>query len=209
MWYLKHIMTIEKNIIEQFDTKYKHASFIGRLLINNFFKTIEKTIPRDVKSVAEIGCGVGFSTLRLKEFFNEDVSFFASDVDPELVEIAQKRNPEIVSHPESIYNLKHPDNKFDLIFCLEVLEHLEDPEKGLKELARITNKYAIISVPREPLWRVLNMARGKYWKEFGNTTGHLNHWSKKSFASFVSKEFNILSIHPSLPWTIILAEKKK
>ncbi len=34
------------------------------------------------------------------------------------------------------------------------------------------------SVPREPLWRGLNMARGAYWGALGNTPGHLNHWSQ-------------------------------
>ena len=36
-------------------------------------------------------------------------------------------------------------------------------------------------MPREPLWRGLNMARGAYLKDLGNTPGHVNHWSKRSF----------------------------
>lgn len=202
-------MTIEANIIEHFDTKYKNASRVGRFLIRNFFKTIRGLVPKDISNAAEIGCGVGFSTVELRSFVDKNLPFFASDVDPELVEIAKKRSPGIQAYAESIYDLKHQDKEFDLVFCLEVLEHLEDPRKGLRELSRITKRYAILSVPREPLWRVLNMVRGKYWKDFGNTEGHLNHWSKKSFAKFVSQEFNIISISPSLPWTIILAEKKK
>ncbi len=43
------------------------------------------------------------------------------------------------------------------------------------------SRHLLVSVPREPLWRALNMARGAYWRELGNTPGHLNHWSRRSF----------------------------
>ena len=38
----------------------------------------------------------------------------------------------------------------------------------------------LVSVPREPLWRGLNMARGAYMRDLGNTPGHVNHWSKRA-----------------------------
>ena len=40
--------------------------------------------------------------------------------------------------------------------------------------------------PREPLWRGLNIARGAYLKDLGNTPGHLNHWSKRGFVALLS-----------------------
>ena len=45
--------------------------------------------------------------------------------------------------------------------------------------------YLLVCVPREPLWRGLNMARGAYLKDLGNTPGHLNHWSKRSFVALL------------------------
>ena len=39
--------------------------------------------------------------------------------------------------------------------------------------------HLLVSVPREPLWRALNVARGAYLRELGNTPGHVNHWSKR------------------------------
>ena len=47
----------------------------------------------------------------------------------------------------------------ELIVCCEVMEHLGDPEAALETLASLASPWAIVSVPREPLWRALNLAR--------------------------------------------------
>jgi hypothetical protein len=38
--------------------------------------------------------------------------------------------------------------------------------------------FGLISTPREPVCRLLNMARGKYWSSPGNTAGHVRHFSR-------------------------------
>ena len=88
------------------------------------------------------------------------------------------------------------------------MEHLENPEKALSELARITKKYVIISTPNEPIWRILNCVRGKYIKDFGNTPGHINHWSSKSLKKMISKYFKIIEVKKPLPWTIVYGKNK-
>lgn len=199
---------MENRRVTQFTDKYKKSGKIGSILLARFFKKIHSLIPEDISSVAEIGCGAGYSTNILSGYFKESVSFFASDIDPELIKIAKTKNQNVSFSTESIYELNHADNSFDLVFCLEVMEHLENPEEALKELRRVTKKYAIISVPREPLWRILNMCRGAYLKDLGNTPGHINHWSKSKMGKFVSKEFDIIKVVSSTPWTIVLAKKK-
>ena len=72
-------------------------------------------------------------------------------------------------------------DEFELASAIEVLEHVPDPEHTLAEMARCAERHLLVSVPREPLWRMLNMARGAYWPALGNTPGHLNHWSRRSF----------------------------
>ena len=199
---------MEKESIRQFTDKYKKANFFEKILLKNFFNKVKSIIPENIKSVAEIGCGAGISTEKLRDFFINQQTFFASDLDPELVEMAKEKNKGVSFGVESIYDLNHTDGEFDLVFCLEVMEHLEEPEKALKEISRITKEYVIISVPREPLWRILNMARGSYWKDLGNTPGHINHWSKRGVSKFISREFKVLKVCSSTPWTIVLAQKK-
>ena len=74
------------------------------------------------------------------------------------------------------------DDEFDLATAIEVLEHVPDPEQTVSEMARVARRHLLVSVPREPLWRALNMARGAYLRDLGNTPGHVNHFTKRGFA---------------------------
>jgi hypothetical protein len=59
-------------------------------------------------------------------------------------------------------------------------------------------------VPREPVWRMTNMARGAYLRDLGNTPGHLNHWSKRSFVSLLSRYGTVEHVRSPFPWTMLL-----
>ena len=131
----------------------------------------------------------------------------ASEFVEDLVPLAQKNNPELNVFRESVYELEYQDNQVDLVFLLEVLEHLDHPEAALKEIKRISKKYLILGVPREPLWCFLNMARFKYLKDFGNTPGHLNHWSKRSLIKLIEAKYGkVIAVENPIPWTIVLVE---
>ena len=55
----------------------------------------------------------------------------------------------------------------------------------------------------------LNLARGKYIKDLGNTPGHLQHWSKKSFITLVEKYFTVIEVKSPLPWTMLLCRQRQ
>jgi hypothetical protein len=48
------------------------------------------------------------------------------------------------------------------------------------------------------------MARGAYWSELGNTPGHLNHWSRRSFVSLLSRHGTVVEVRSPFPWTMLL-----
>lgn len=193
---------------EDFSGKYLSVNPVIRLLVRNFFITIRQIISEfEIETVLEIGCGSGFSTQYLAKIL-KDKEFEASEYREDLVKEAQNRNPDIKIQQESIYELKRQNDSFDLVMVLEVLEHLEYPETALKELQRVSSRYCLLSVPNEPLWRILNVYRLKYLKDLGNTPGHLQHWSKKEFGQLVGKYFNIIKRKNPLPWQIILAKKR-
>ncbi len=200
---------LKKNNSGEFSRKYTETNFITRKLIENFYLAIKNIAPKDdVKKVLEVGCGHGFSTKYIREIFR-GATVEASDYQDYLIEDAKINNPDINISKESIYELNRLKDSFNLVLSLEVMEHLEDPERALEEIERVTNNYCILSVPNEPLWRFLNVLRGKYLKNFGNTEGHINHWSKKSFIKFVEKHFDVVDVKTPLPWIVILAKKRK
>lgn len=204
--------------LEDFRHKYTEegSGKIGRLLLDNYFFSVEKLFAaskvgrRDDARAIEIGCGEGYSTQRLGTFLPANVALEASEYVAHQIPFAKENNPGLEVTQESIYELKHKHSSFDLVFLLEVLEHLDYPDKGLAELRRVTKDdgYLILGVPREPLWRALNMARGTYLKDFGNTPGHLNHWSTRGIVRYVEKHFGpVQQIATPLPWTLVLARK--
>lgn len=206
--------------LEDFGHKYTEEGQgkIGSALLNKYFKSVEDLLGyflRDGKSdvtlrAIEIGCGEGYSTQRLRKMLPENVTLDASEYVEQLVPKAQELNPSVTVTQESIYELQHEDESYDIIFLLEVMEHLDYPEDALKEIKRVLKKdgVLILGVPREPLWRGLNMARGKYVKDFGNTVGHLNHWSSGGLVKFMEKHFGrVLASRKPLPWTLVLVRK--
>lgn len=193
--------------LEDFSGKYENNSFISKYLVNNYFNSVKRLLAKtkNVNLTHEIGAGEGRSTMRLSKMTPK---LTASEYVTHLIEIAKKNNPNTSIFQESIYELKYEDNAVDLIFLLEVLEHLDYPELALEELKRVSSKYLILGVPREPLWCFLNMCRLKYLKRLGNTPGHLNHWSKSSLIKLIEKKYGkVIAVETPIPWTIILAEK--
>jgi 2-polyprenyl-3-methyl-5-hydroxy-6-metoxy-1,4-benzoquinol methylase len=101
-------------------------------------------------------------------------------------------------------DLPFAENEFELASAIEVLEHVPDPEHTLAEMARCASRHLLVSVPREPLWRMLNMARGAYIGQLGNTPGHLNHWSKRSFTKMLARHGEVVEARSPFPWTMLL-----
>lgn len=201
---------------EDFYHKYTEegSGRIGSKLLDGYFRAVQQLVEeaklQKNSKALEVGCGAGFSTKRLADMLPKSVTLEGSEYVEEMLPDARKLNPGIKFIAESVYDLQRKDNSLDLVFLLEVLEHLDHPELALKEISRVVKPggYLILGVPREPLWRALNMARLKYVKDFGNTTGHLNHWSKRGLISHVSEHFHdVVEVRSPLPWTLVLAKK--
>jgi SAM-dependent methyltransferase len=108
------------------------------------------------------------------------------------------------SRSDQAASLPFADGEFELASAIEVLEHVPDPEHTLSEMARCASRHLLVSVPHEPLWRMLNMARGAYWTALGNTPGHLNHWSRRSFVELLSRHGEVAEVRSPFPWTMLL-----
>jgi 2-polyprenyl-3-methyl-5-hydroxy-6-metoxy-1,4-benzoquinol methylase len=137
------------------------------------------------------------------------ISARGSDFSSKVIQIARENaqlldiDPSIFV-PRSIYELTPERDSADLLVCCEVLEHLDKPEIGLMALEKTASKHIVLSVPREPIWRMFNLLRGKYVTSFGNTPGHIQHWTSRNFIESVSHHFNVLAVKKPIPWTMVL-----
>jgi len=188
--------------------KYESKNPISQYLLRQFDSSIAELVSiAQPNTVLEVGCGEGHVTNILLE--NSAATIQAMDISQTIVDIAKKAidSPRVEFSQFNIYDLAEK-NSADLVVCCEVLEHLEDPEIGLLRLAEKAAPYAIISVPREPIWRSLNFIRGAYVKDLGNSPGHIQHWSQKAFIQFVEQQFEVVSVKAPLPWTVLLVKSK-
>jgi SAM-dependent methyltransferase len=155
-------------------------------------------------SILDVGCGEGVLTSEWAERLEGRI--VGIDLpDPKLEAEWQKRQrPNLEYRVEEATSLSFADGEFDMATAIEVLEHGPDPEATVAEMARVSSKWLLVSVPREPIWRMTNMARGAYWKTLGNTPGHVNHWSKVSFVSMLSRHGKVEEVRTPFPWTMVL-----
>lgn len=162
-------------------------------------------------TVHEIGCGEGKWALKL---LGDGIDTRGSDFSHQVIELAKENAKSRGLDPTifrqcNIYDLDKSVDEADVIVCCEVLEHLDNPEAGLDALHRVTRNKLIVSVPNEPLWRVLNLARGRYLSDLGNTPGHTQNWSTGGFKKFITARFDILEVRKPLPWTMLLCQPKR
>lgn len=152
--------------------------------------------------VLDAGCGEGIAMQQL--LAADDALIVGLDGSIEALHVAQSINPYRSFTTGNLLSLPFPSKSFDLAVCMEVLEHLDEPERGLAELCRVSREWLLLSVPNEPLFRGANFLRGKNVKAWGNDPGHVNHWSSRSFLSFVSTQCHVVSWCRSFPWTLAL-----
>jgi 2-polyprenyl-3-methyl-5-hydroxy-6-metoxy-1,4-benzoquinol methylase len=186
--------------------KYGSRHPVERRLVRGFCDELERlAIDTGARDVHEVGCGEGELVLRLAR---RGLRARGSDVSQSVIDEARRRAAraqlDVSFRAAPIEVLDPSEDAAELVLCCEVMEHLDDPEAGLEIIARLARPWAIVSVPREPLWRLLNLGRLKYVRDLGNTPGHLQHWSKHSFLRFLERRLEIVAVRNPVPWTMAL-----
>ena len=186
--------------------KYGSQNEVVRRLMARFRRDLDELWRQaEPGSVLDVGCGEGVLTHEWAGRLGDRRIVGIDLPDAELqAEWRSRARPNLEYRVEEATALTFADDEFDLATAIEVLEHVPDPEATLSEMARVARRNLLVSVPREPLWRALNMARGAYLGALGNTPGHLNHWSKRGFVALLSRHGRVLEVRTPLPWTMVL-----
>ena len=185
--------------------KYGSTNPVVKRLMRGFESTLEELFTRAAPgSLLDVGCGEGVLTHQWAP--RVPGSVIGLDLDDPLLhaEWENRQAPNLQYRVMKAENLPFADNEFEVATAIEVLEHVPDAEHTVAEMARCASKWLLVSVPREPLWRVVNVARGAYWRDLGNTPGHINHWSKRSFVAMLSQYGEVIEARSPFPWTMCL-----
>jgi 2-polyprenyl-3-methyl-5-hydroxy-6-metoxy-1,4-benzoquinol methylase len=186
--------------------KYGSSNPVARRLMGGFERALDELFERaEPRSLLDVGCGEGVLVHRWAQRLPER-RVVGIDLQEESLQAgwAERQAPNLEYRTMAAEELPFAANEFDLATAIEVLEHVPRPKRTLAEMARCAERHLLVSVPREPLWRMLNVARGAYWAALGNTPGHLHHWSRRGFLRLLSNYGEVEEVRAPFPWTMAL-----
>lgn len=172
-----------------------------RWLLRRLYRQVGRELSRfSPASVLDAGCGEGHA-LQYLEFPD---SYLGIDLNPDCIAYCQTHHPTRKFATGSVSTLGLNDQCFDVVICLEVLEHLPDPCTALKELARVARQGMVLSVPWEPFFQAGNLVRGKYGPTLGNHPEHVQHWGVRGFRHFLEQSGTMKEIRVTTagPWLV-------
>jgi 2-polyprenyl-3-methyl-5-hydroxy-6-metoxy-1,4-benzoquinol methylase len=187
--------------------KYGSTNPVVRRLMAGFERSLAELFHRaSPGSLVDVGCGEGVLTYAWAQQLGDARVVGLDLADPKLEgEWAIRERPNLEFRTFEGDAIPFAAGEFDLAAAIEVLEHVPDPRRTLAEMARVAaGGHLLASVPREPLWRGLNVARGAYVRDLGNTPGHVNHFSKRGFVKALSGHGEVVAVRSPFPWTMVL-----
>jgi SAM-dependent methyltransferase len=115
---------------------------IERIRVNLVFRLM----PRSPGiSALDVGCGDGYLCEQLSARRFRTV--VGADLAASRIAYARSRYPTMPLVQANACELPFDDRQFDMVTCVEVLEHLPDPEQALIEMARVSRRYLICTTP--------------------------------------------------------------
>lgn len=190
--------------------KYGTRNPVASALVGRLRRTLDELIDLATPaSILDVGCGEGVLTEAWARRPDVERVVGVDFEHPGLrQEWAHRTTPGLeLSAVAAGAPLPFADRAFDLVAAVEVLEHTAEPKRLLGELTRCARSHVLVSVPREPLWRVLNLARGAYWRSLGNTPGHRHHFSDRRLTELVAGRGAIRARRAPGPWLALLLER--
>jgi len=186
--------------------KYGTRHPVARRLVDGFLGELDAMVDRvGPRELLDVGCGEGIVTERmLARPGVERAVGLDRGSECLALEWSRRARPGLELVTGDAHSLPWPGQSFDLTCSLEVLMQVTDPPRALAELARVSRGYMIASAAREPIWRVLNVARGAYVRALGNSPGNIHHFSKREFTRMCAGVGEVLTVVTPFPWTLVL-----
>jgi SAM-dependent methyltransferase len=161
---------------EYYDLYWSDEGFNPEQSFDDVIRTILQRYVRSTDECIDVGCGKGggaseWLARHARSYLGVDVSNRA---------LAEARRSGLrVAHINDASELPYPDESFDLAICLEVFEHLFDPQRAAREIHRVLRSGGrlIATVPNAAHWRQrFDLALLGRWHPFGDAEGAIRPW---------------------------------
>ena len=177
------------------EVKFETRNPVVQRMIGGFFDRLRETVdPIAPASTLDAGCGEGETLVRLGPLLGERVA--AVDLSAYSVDRVRERLPAVDARTASVAELPFADDAFDLVLCLEVLEHLDDPAAAVARAGpgrvprrrRIGSPRALVPA-RQPAPRQVP-------RSLGNHPEHVNHFNRASLAALLEPRRRVREVAP-------------
>lgn len=195
--------------------KHDSANPLLRVVLGRFTRTLCREVAAlRPRTVFDVGCGEGYMLDALRRA-RLPARLAGVDLEPAAIAAARARLADAADWPCGPVELAVGDalriaagRRWDVVMMLEVLEHLDDPTPMLDILADLTHGHVVLSVPHEPLFRALNLLRGRHVRALGNHPEHVQQFTRAGFLRFVQRRFEIVRAPLVPPWTMVVARPR-
>jgi len=193
-------------LVGNYFDKYHARHPVAQALVRGYLRELDRLVGRtEPRSILDLGCGEGYLTSRAYLGLSPSIAV-GVDVSWTILSRARDVCASAGFVVASGYALPFHPKAFDLVLVTEVLEYMRSPHLALDEVVRVGRGYLLASVPREPFWRLANLARGAYVSSLGNTPGHVQHWTRSQFLRLLGAHVNVVEVASPFPWTIALCK---
>lgn len=202
--------------------KYRARNPAARWLLRRFLNRIahhtEQLRPR---RIVDLGAGEGQVAAHLVDSLSFDFEYRGLEIKAPSVSAARARYAAAarcredratadISFEHADILVREPDKGWaDLALCLEVIEHLTTPRRAVERMHQWTHDVAVVSVPWEPYFQLMNFARGKYLRTLGNHPEHVQHFSPRQLRELLQSHFEAVQVETCFPWIIAIARRVK
>lgn len=154
-------------------------------------KTILECLKRRLKpgdSILDAGCGLGEVLADIPEGYK----LFGFDFANSNVEFTKRRLGARADVKQgSIYEIPFPDASMDAVLCLEVLEHIEDDERGVRDITRVLKPGGVL---------IVAVPYTYYWPAYKQLMGHFRHYTRESLAAMLRQNgLEPVEVLPNFP----------
>jgi len=155
----------------------------------------------------DVGCGEGLVASHLHGH-GLRLDYLGLDVSADAVAAATRRAPALRFTVGDLLADPPPPGPWDLVMCLEVLEHLREPRAAVHRLASVARRgggepgHVLVSVPWEPWFRLGNLARGQHLAQLGNHPEHVQAFGPRSLATLLGAELDDVRVEGCFPWLV-------
>jgi 2-polyprenyl-3-methyl-5-hydroxy-6-metoxy-1,4-benzoquinol methylase len=182
-----------KSIVPEYSSK---NFLVNKLFWDRLSTSVALSGADKSKKILDMGAGAGhLIRLLIKKGVPPD-NIYALDFNVNFLRL-KKLYPGAHLSIGDLKNTGYSSGQFDVVFCLDVLEHIKDIEAALSELVRISKKGAslVVSIPKENfLYKVGRfLIKGRFSMESGPGSGK-HYYTDKELVSILKRRFKLVRV---------------